>query len=51
MPWNQISERMMLEGTPAGYIIMPATYDAGISGQFTISVSTDVDFTLEPYEQ
>jgi len=35
-----------LGGNPDGYVIMPATYEAGQTGPFIISVSTDVDFTV-----
>jgi len=51
VPWNEISEIMLLDGAPDGYIIMPATYESGRSGPFIVSVATDCDFTLEPYEQ
>lgn len=50
VPWNEISELLVLDGSPDGYIIMPATYEAAQNGPFILSVSTDVDFTLEPYE-
>ena len=50
VPWCQYYEEFMLEGIPDGYIIMPTTYEPNKLGPFNISVSTDVDFTLEPQE-
>jgi len=46
VPWNEISESLMLDGNPDGFIIMPTTYEAGHKGPFILSVSTDVEFTL-----
>ena len=46
VPWNQVSLDIMLDGNPDGYIIMPATYESGKVGMFTISVTTDVEFSL-----
>jgi hypothetical protein len=51
VPWNEISEIMLLDGAPDGYIIMPATYESGRTGPFIVSVATDCDFELMPYEQ
>ena len=50
VPWCQYYEEFMLEGLPDGYIIMPTTYEPNKQGPFNISVSTDVDFTLEPQD-
>jgi len=47
VPWCLYYEEFMLEGIPDGYIIMPTTYEPNKQGPFNISVSTDVDFTLE----
>lgn len=46
VPWNEVSESLMLDGNPDGYIVMPTTYEPGKMGPFIISVSTDVEFTL-----
>ena len=46
IPWNEINEELELDGSPDGYIIMPATYEPEIQGPFVLSVSTDVEFTL-----
>lgn len=46
VPWNEVSEQLMLDGNPDGYIVMPTTYEPGKMGPFIISVSTDVEFTL-----
>ncbi len=46
VPWNEVSEELMLDGNPDGFIIMPTTYEPGKIGPFIISVSTEVDFTL-----
>ena len=48
IPWNEITERMKLDGTKS-YIIMPCTYKPGVRGPFTLSVHTNVDFELKPY--
>ena len=50
MPWNELSLVLELDGNPDGYNIMPATYEPKQHGPFILSVSTDVDFTLENYE-
>jgi hypothetical protein len=50
VPWNEISEELMLDGNPDGYMIMACTYEAGKTGPFILSVSTDVDFSLVPLE-
>ena len=56
VPWNEISETLVLEGNETnnkeGYVIMPCTYECGkdITGPFMIAVSTSVDFTLTPLE-
>ena len=47
VPWCLYAEEFILEGIPDGYIIMPTTYEPNKQGPFNISVSTDVDFTLE----
>jgi hypothetical protein len=46
VPWNQVSLELKLDGNPDGYIVMPATYESGKVGMFTISVTTDCEFTL-----
>ena len=50
VPWNQISEELILDGNPDGYMIMCSTYESGKLGPFILSLSTDVDFTLVPLE-
>jgi len=50
VPWNEISEELMLDGNPDGYMIMCSTYEPGKLGPFILSLSTDVDFTLVPLE-
>lgn len=50
VPWNEINEEIVLDGSPEGYIIMTATYESGKQGPFILSVSTDVDFTLTPLD-
>lgn len=50
VPWNELSLLLVLDGNQDGYVIMPATYEARQAGPFILSVSTDVDFSLEPYE-
>jgi hypothetical protein len=46
VPMNEYSEVLELDGNPEGYIIMPTTYKPKLKGPFIISVSTDVEFTL-----
>jgi len=46
VPMNEYSETIELDGNPEGYIIMPTTYKPKLKGPFVISVSTDVEFTL-----
>lgn len=46
IPWNEISEKITLEGG-RGYIIMPCTYKPGIKGPFTLAVNSEAEFTLE----
>jgi len=50
IPWNEITETICLDANPDGYIIMPATYEANCTGPFILSVSTDVDFSLNDTE-
>ena len=50
VPWNEISEELILDGNPDGYMIMCSTYEAGKLGPFILSLSTEVDFTLVPLE-
>ena len=50
VPWNEISEEIMLDGNPDGYMIMCSTYEPNKLGPFILSLSTDVDFTLVPVE-
>ena len=50
MPWHEITEELMLDGNPDGYMIMCSTYEPQKLGPFILSVSTDVDFTLVPLE-
>jgi hypothetical protein len=50
VPWNEISEELVLDGNPDGYMIMCATYEPQKLGPFILSLSTDVDFTLVPLE-
>ena len=50
VPWNEISEEMVLDGNQDGYMIMCATYEPQKLGPFILSLSTDVDFTLVPIE-
>lgn len=50
VPWNQISEELMLDGNPDGYIIMCSTYEPQKQGPFILSLSTDVDFSLNAME-
>ena len=46
VPWNEVTDELMLDGSPDGYILMPTTYEPGKLGPFVLSVSTDCDFTL-----
>jgi len=46
VPMNEYSEVLELDGNPDGYIIMPTTYKPKLKGPFIISVSTDVEFSL-----
>ena len=46
VPWNEISEEIMLDGNPDGYMIMCSTYEPQKLGPFILSLSTDVDFSL-----
>ena len=50
VPWNEISEELILDGNPDGYMIMCSTYESGKLGPFILSLSTEVDFTLVPLE-
>lgn len=50
VPWHEITEELMLDGNPDGYMIMCSTYEPQKLGPFILSVSTDVDFTLVPLE-
>lgn len=50
VPWNELSLLLVLDGNQDGYVIMPATYEAKQAGPFILSVSTDVDFSLDAYE-
>lgn len=50
VPWNEINEELTLDYNKDGYMIMPSTYEPGKQGPFIISVSTDVDFKLEPVD-
>lgn len=47
VPWNEISEELMLEANPDGYMIMCATYEPLKLGTFILSISTDVNFEIE----
>ena len=58
MPWNEISETLVLEGNEAngnrdGYVIMPCTYESSkeIQGPFMVAVSTTVEFSLTQLDQ
>ena len=51
VPWNEINEEITLDFNKDGYIIMPTTYEAGKSGPFILSVSTDVEFDLTLQDQ
>lgn len=51
VPWNEINEEIELDFNKDGYIIMPTTYEAGKSGPFILSVSTDVEFDLTLQDQ
>lgn len=46
VPWNEITQTIALGGSPEGYVIMPATYEANCLGPYIISVSTDCEFTV-----
>lgn len=46
VPWNEISEELMLEANPDGYMIMCATYEPQKIGPFILSISTDVNFEI-----
>ena len=46
VPWNEISEELILDGLADGYIIMCSTYEPQKQGPFILSLSTEVDFTL-----
>lgn len=50
VPWNEVSEELMLDGNPDGYIIMCSTYEPQKQGPFILSLSTDVDFVLNALE-
>ena len=50
VPWNEIAEEMILDGHPDGYMIMCSTYEPQKLGPFIVSLSTDVDFTLNALE-
>jgi hypothetical protein len=50
VPWNEISESIVLDSHPDGYMIMCSTYEPQKQGPFVLSLSTDVDFTLNPME-
>lgn len=50
VPWCQISEELIMDGAPNGYIIMPTTYEPKKCGPFNLSVSTDVEFNLVPVD-
>ena len=50
VPWNEISEELILDGAADGYIIMCSTYEPQKQGPFILSLSTDVDFTLNALE-
>ena len=50
VPWNEISEEILLDGNPDGYMIMASTYEPQKLGPFILSLSTEVDFTLVPVE-
>ena len=47
VPMNEYSETIELDGNPEGYLIMPTTYKPKWKGPFVISVSTDVEFSLD----
>ena len=50
VPWNEISEEVILDGSPEGYMIMCSTYEPQKLGPFILSLSTDVDFVLNALE-
>lgn len=50
VPWNEISEEIVLEGLQDGYFIMCSTYEPGKQGPFILSLSTDVEFQLKPLD-
>ena len=50
VPWCEITDELILDGNPDGYIIMPTTYEPDKHGPFNLSVSTDVEFELQPEE-
>ena len=47
VPWNEISEDILLTSIQDGYIIMCSTYEPGKQGPFILSLSTDVEFQLK----
>lgn len=58
VPWNEISETIVLEGNESGgnrdgYVIMPCTYESSkeITGPFMVAVSTTVEFSLTQVDQ
>lgn len=50
VPWNEISEEVLLDGHPDGYLIMCSTYEPSKVGPFILSISTEVDFSLNALE-
>lgn len=46
VPWNEISETLILDGNQDGYVIMPATYESAKQGPFILSVATTCEFSL-----
>mmetsp|Transcript_18762 Transcript_18762/g.28838 ORF Transcript_18762/g.28838 Transcript_18762/m.28838 type:complete len:259 (-) Transcript_18762:22-798(-) len=50
VPLNEISEELILDGHQDGYMIMCTTYEPQKQGPFILSLSTDVDFSLNALE-
>lgn len=50
VPWNEISEEVILDGHPDGYMIMCSTYEPQKLGPFILAISTDVEFTFNALE-
>ena len=46
IPWNEVSETIVLDDNFCGYVIMPTTMESGFFGEFEITVSVACEHTV-----